>query len=54
MHYPKIDIDRLYLPRTSGGRGLAQVVTAYRTKTIGLEKIKKEEVVLNPKRSRKL
>ena len=45
MHYPKIDIDRLYLPRTSGGRGLTQVVTALKTKPIGLigenKKIKK-------------
>ena len=37
MHYPKIDIDRLYLLRTSGGRGLTQVVTALKTKPIGLE-----------------
>ena len=41
MHYPKIDIDRLYLPRTSGGRGLTQVVTALKTKPMGLDKIKK-------------
>ena len=37
MHHPKADVDRLYLPRTSGGRGLIQIETTYKTTTIGLD-----------------
>ena len=37
MHHPKADLDRLYLPRTSGGRGLTQIETAYKTTTVGLQ-----------------
>ena len=36
MHHPKADIDRLYLPRSSGGRGMMQLELAYKTTTIGL------------------
>ena len=36
MHHPKADVDRLYLPRTTGGRGLIQIETSYKTTTIGL------------------
>ncbi|KXJ16764.1 uncharacterized protein LOC110235072 [Exaiptasia diaphana] len=36
MHHPKADVDRLYLPRTSGGRGLIQIETSYKLTTIGL------------------
>ena len=36
MHHPKSDVDRLYLPRTDGGRGLNQLEMAYETTLIGL------------------
>lgn len=36
MHHPKSDVDRLYLPRTSGGRGLVQLELSLKTTTIGL------------------
>ena len=36
MHHPKADVNRLYLPRTSGGRGLIQIETSYKLTTIGL------------------
>ena len=35
-HHPKSDVDRMYLPRLSGGRGLIQIETTYKTTTIGL------------------
>ena len=38
MHHPKADVDRLYLPRTpSGGGGLIQIETTFKTITVGLE-----------------
>ena len=36
MHHAKSDVDRMYLARSSGGRGLMQIETTYRTTTIGL------------------
>ena len=36
MYHPKADIHRLYLPRSSGGRGLTQLELSYKTSTIGL------------------
>ena len=36
MHYPKSDVDRMYLSRSLGGRGLIQIETTYKTTTIGL------------------
>ncbi|XP_067017791.1 uncharacterized protein [Acropora muricata] len=36
MHHPKSDVDRIYLPRSLGGRGLIQIETTYKTTTIGL------------------
>ena len=36
MHHPKADVDRLYVPRKAGGRGLAQLEITYKTTTIGL------------------
>jgi hypothetical protein len=30
VYYPKADIDRLYVKRTEGGRGLVQVKAAYK------------------------
>ena len=38
MLHPKSDVDRLYLPRSKGGRGLLQVELAYRTATIGMNR----------------
>ena len=37
MHHPKADVDRMYLPRKIGGRGLTKLETAYKSTTIGLE-----------------
>jgi hypothetical protein len=36
MHHPKADIDRLYVKRKEGGRGLVQVEGAYRTEIINI------------------
>ena len=36
MHHPKSDVDRIYLPRSLGGRGLIQIETTYKTTTIDL------------------
>ena len=36
MHHPKVDVDRLYIPRKPGGRGLVQLEITYKTTTIGL------------------
>ena len=36
MHHPKSDADRMYLPRSSGGRGLIQIEISYKTTTICL------------------
>ena len=37
MHHPKADMDRMYLPRNEGGRGLIQLEMAYKTATMGLD-----------------
>ena len=34
MHHPKDDIDRLYVKRKEGGRGLVQVEAWYKDETI--------------------
>ena len=36
MHHPKADIDKLYLPRAKGGRGLTQVELSFKTTTVDL------------------
>ena len=36
MQHPKSDVERLYLPRTKGGRELKQLELSYNTTTIGL------------------
>jgi hypothetical protein len=36
MHHPKADIDRLYVKRKEGGRGLVQVQAAYKTEIINI------------------
>ena len=37
MHHPKADIDRLYVKRKKGGRGLVQVEAAYKAEIINIE-----------------
>jgi hypothetical protein len=36
MHHPKADIDRLYVKRKEGGRGLVQVEAACKTEIINI------------------
>jgi hypothetical protein len=36
QHHPRVDIDRLYVPRKEGGRGLMQVEGAYIAETVNL------------------
>ena len=36
MHHPKADVDRLYLPRKRGGRGMIQLEMAYKTTTTAM------------------
>ena len=36
MHHPKSDVDRLYVPRKCGARGLTQLETSYKIATAGL------------------
>ena len=38
MHHPKADVDRLYIPRKAGGRGMIQLELSLKTTTIGLQK----------------
>ena len=38
MHHPKADIDRLYVKRKEGGRGLVQVEAAYKAEIINIAK----------------
>ena len=38
MHHPKADIERLYVPRHEGGRGLMQIEMNFKSATIGLHK----------------
>ena len=35
-HHPKADIDRLYVKRKEGGRGLVQAEAAYRAEIINI------------------
>ena len=37
MHHPNSDVDRMYLPRTEGGRGIIQLDLSYKTAPIGLD-----------------
>ncbi len=37
-HHPKSDVERLYLPRIQGGRGLMQLENYYKISTVGLQK----------------
>ena len=36
MLHPKADVERLYISRKDGGRGLIEVETAFKTTTMGL------------------
>ena len=36
MHHPKADIDRLYVKRKEGGRGMVQVEAAYKAQIINI------------------
>ena len=38
MHHPKADVDRLYLQRSSGGSGMIELETCYKTTTIGMQR----------------
>ena len=37
MHHPKADVNRMYLPRRIGGRGLTKLETAYKSTTTEME-----------------
>ena len=37
MHHPKSDVNRLYLPRKEGGRGLVQLELSLKTSIIGMD-----------------
>ena len=37
MLHPKADVERLYIPRKEGGRGLIEVETAFKIATIGTD-----------------
>ena len=49
MLHPKAYVERLYLPRKGGGRGLTEVETAFRTTTIGLNHYLKHKEGRYPK-----
>jgi hypothetical protein len=36
MHHRKVDIDRLYVKRKEGGRGLVQIVATYKAEIINI------------------
>ena len=36
MHHPKADIDSLYVKRKEGGRGLVQIVAAYKAEIMNI------------------
>ena len=38
MHHSKADVDRLYIPRKDGGRGLIQLELSLKTAAIGLQR----------------
>ena len=49
MLHPKADVERLYIPRKDGGRGLIDVETAFKTATIGLDHYLKHKEGKYPK-----
>ena len=36
IHHPKSDVDRFYMPRSKGSRGMIQLELSYKTSTVGL------------------
>ena len=60
MHHPKADVDRLYLPRSEGGRGLMQIELTVKIVTVGLETYLREskdemmKLVLEHEKKKKL
>ena len=49
MLHPKVDVERLYIARKDGERGLIDVKTAFKTVTIGLDHYLKHEERQYPK-----
>ena len=49
MLHPKADVERLYIPRKDGGRGLIDVETAFKTATVGLDHYLKHKEGQYPK-----
>ena len=49
MLHPKADVERLYIPRKDGGRGLIEVETAFKIATIGLDHYLKNKDRQHPK-----
>ena len=49
MLHPKADVERLYIPRKYGGRGLIDVETAFKTATVGLDHYLKHKEGQYPK-----
>ena len=37
MHRPKVDIDRVYVQRSEGGRGMIKLERSLKTTTIGIQ-----------------
>ena len=37
MNHPKADVDRIYISRKEGGRGLIKLECTFKTTTIGLD-----------------
>ena len=38
MHHPEVDVERLYVPRREGNKGLMQLKISFKTTTVGLRK----------------
>ena len=49
MSHPKANVERLYIPRKDGGRGLIEAETAFKTATIGLDHYLKHKEGQYPK-----
>ena len=49
MLHPKADVERLYIPRKDGGRGLIEVETILKTATVGLDHYLKHKEGRYPK-----
>ena len=49
MNHPKIDVNRVYIPRNKGRRGMIQLKLSYKTSTIGQHKyLKTKEAWILP------